>query len=127
MEIVTEHPLDPGEIFEKLRKHNTSGSAVFHYAIVKSRVKERQSSGIRFEQNGDLKSELSEIEADIRDRWNVDDVLLVRRIGLLRVGDLISLVAVSSPASNDSFKACRHGLDRLTKMRSIKKTELYLD
>ena len=127
MDIVTERPLDPGEIFEKLGKHNTSGSAIFHYAVVKSRIGERRSSGIHFEQNGDLKTELSEIEADIRDRWRVDDVLLARRIGLLHIGDLISLVAVSAPASNDSFEACRYGLTRLTKMNCIKKTELYLD
>lgn len=127
MDIVTERPLDPGEIFEKLRKHNTSGSAIFHYAVMKSRIGERRSSGIRFEQNGDLKTELSEIEADIRDRWRVDDVLLARRTGLLHIGDLISLAAVSSPASNDSFEACRYGLTRLTKMSCIKKTELYLD
>jgi molybdopterin synthase catalytic subunit len=126
MEIVTESPLDPGKLFETLWK-NKAGSVIFHYAVVKSRTGEKQSSGIRFERNGDMESELKEIAGEMRNRWNLDDVLLVRRIGELHVGDLISLVAVSSPASNDAFEACRYGLARLRKMESLKKTELYLD
>jgi molybdopterin synthase catalytic subunit len=126
MGIVTESPLDPGRLFEKLRKQD-AGSVIFHYAIVKRQTGEKQSSGIRFERSGDLESELSEIEADIKNRWNINDVLLVRRIGLLQVGDLISLVAVSSSASNDAFEASQYGLARIRKMLSLKKTELYLD
>ena len=126
MVFVTESPLDPGKLFEMLRKDN-AGSALFHYAVVKSNAGDKQSSGIRFERNGDLESELTEIESDVKNRWNIEDVLLVRRIGTLHVGDLISLVAVSSPASNDAFEACQYGLARIRKMSSLKKTELYLD
>lgn len=126
MNIVTEHPLDTGKLFEALRKQN-SGSVIFHYAIVKSQTGEKQSSGIRFERSGDMESELAEIETDIENRWNINDILLVRRIGLLQVGDLISLVAVSSPASRDAFDACQYGLSRIRKMSSLKKIELFPD
>ena len=126
MEMVTEAPLDPGKLFEKIRK-NGSGSVLFHYAVVKSQAGDKASSGIRFERGGDVEAELAGIAADVRGRWNIDDVLLVRRIGTLKVGDVISLVAVSSPASNDAFEACRFGLERLKKMVSLKKTELFRD
>lgn len=123
MNIVTESALDTGNLFETLKKQN-AGSVIFHYAVVKSRAGEKPSSGIRVERGGDLEAEMSEIETDIRNRWNVDDVLLVRRIGLLQVGDLISLVAVSSSASSDAFEACRYGLSRIKQIKGIKKTEL---
>jgi len=126
MVIVTESPLDPEIMFKSLRKEN-AGSVIFHYAVVKNRAGERMTSGILFEINGDLESELSEIEADIRSRWETCDILLARRIGLLHIGDLISLVAVSSPASDDAFDACRYGLGSIRKIVNIKKTELYLD
>ena len=126
MEMVTEAPLDPGTLFEKIRK-NGSGSVLFHYAVVKSQAGDKESSGIRFERGGDVEAELAGIAADVRGRGNVDDVLLVRRIGTVKVGDVISLVAVSSPASNDAFEACRFGLERLKKMVSLKKTELFRD
>ena len=74
-----------------------------------------------------MEAELAEISADIKGRWNVDDILLVRRIGTLKIGEAISLVAVSSAASNDAFEACRYGLERLKKMTSIRKAELFRD
>lgn len=126
MNIVTENPLDAGSLFETIgRRH--SGSLIFHYAVVKSQAGEKPSLGVRFERTGDPELEMAEIEADMRNRWNINDVLLVRRIGLLAVGELISLVAVSSTASNDAFAACQYGLSRIRKMASLKKTELFLD
>lgn len=126
MEIVMEPPLDPGKMFERIRK-SKAGSVIFHYVIVKGRTVDRESSGIRFERGGDMEAELAEISANIKGCWTTDDVLLVRRIGTLRIGEVISLIAVSSAASNDAFEACHYGLERLKKMTSIKKTELFRD
>jgi molybdopterin synthase catalytic subunit len=126
MNIVLETELIPGEWFEKLRRSN-AGSLIFHYAVVKDQSGDKPSSGIRFERGGDMEAEMSAIEADIRLRWPVEDVLLVRRLGELRVGDLISLVAVSAAASGHAFEACQYGLSLLKKMTRIKKTELFLD
>jgi len=126
MNIVTEKSLVPDELFERLRKGN-SGSVIFHYAVVKNKVEAKVSSGIRFERCGDMEAEMSEIEADIRNRWDIDDILLVRRIGHLRVGDLISLVAVSAGTSRHAFETCQYGLERIRKMTSLKKKELFME
>jgi molybdopterin synthase catalytic subunit len=123
MEIVTKALLDPGRLFDQIRK-NGAGSVLFHYAVVESQAGDKVSTGIRFEGNGDMEAELAEISADIKGRWNVADVLLVRRIGTLKIGDVISLVAVSSPASTDAFDACRFGLERVKKTIGLRKTEM---
>ena len=126
MVIVTESSLDPSALYAKLQKDN-AGSIIFHYAVVKNETGGKQTSGIHFEKNGDMEAELSSIEDDLMKKWNLSGVLLVRRTGTLQVGDIISLVAVSSPASSDAFEACQYGLGRLRKMQNIKKTELYTD
>jgi molybdopterin synthase catalytic subunit len=125
MEIVTNKPVDPGTMFEIIRK-SEAGSVLLHYATVKSQTGGRVSAGIQFEKAGDIEGELSEIGADIKQQWNIEDVLLVRRIGTLEIGDIISLIAVSSPVSKDAFDACRYGLDKLKKMTTLKKTERFL-
>jgi molybdopterin synthase catalytic subunit len=125
MEIVTNRPVDPGAMFEKIRK-SEAGSVLLHYAVVKSQTGGRVSAGIHFEKAGDMEGELHAIAADIRQRWNIEDVLLVRRIGTLDIGDIISLIAVSSPVSNDAFEACRYGLGKFKKMTTLKKTERFL-
>ena len=126
MVIVTESPLVPEELTGKISM-NSSGSVIFHYAVVKDRAGGKQTSGISFERNGDIELELSGIEADTRSRWDIDDILLVRRTGELRTGDLISLVAVSAAASGDAFEACRYGLESIKRMTTLKKKELYID
>ncbi len=43
----------------------------------------------------------------------------------MEIGDIISLIAVSSPDSNDAFEACRYGLGKFKKMTTLKKTERF--
>jgi molybdopterin synthase catalytic subunit len=114
MVIVTNKPIDPATVFERIRK-SESGSILFHYALVKSKAGKRTSVGIHFDKAGDTEEELSAIAADMKKRWNIEDVLLIRRIGTLDIGEIISPVAVSSPSSSGAFDACRNGLDRLKK------------
>jgi molybdopterin synthase catalytic subunit len=125
MVIVIQKPIDPGMMFERIRK-SEAGSVLLHYAVVKSKTGKRTSIGIHLDKVGDTEEELSTIAADIKKRWNIEDILLVRRIGALDIGEIISLVAVSSPSSSGAFDACRHGLDRLKKMTTLKKTERFL-
>ena len=57
MEIVTNRPVDPGAMFEKIRKSG-AGSVLLHYAVVKSQTGDRVSAGIHFEKAGDIEGEL---------------------------------------------------------------------
>ncbi len=122
MIVITKDAVDPKTMYERIGK-SEAGSILLHYAVVKGQAGERASAGIHFERAGEVESELSAIEADIKERWNVEDVLLVRRIDTLEIGDVISLIAVSSPTSQDAFDACRHGLERMKRMKTLKKTE----
>jgi molybdopterin synthase catalytic subunit len=125
MEYITELPISPEDMFNKIQK-GKSGSVLFHYAVVRMHTEDKVTAGIHFERSGDAESELAAIAAEIRNQWDLDDILLVRRVGTLKVGDIISLVAVSSPRSKDAFEACQYGVERLKKMTSLKKRELFL-
>lgn len=125
MIIVSKDPIDPATMFEKIEK-SRGGSVLLHYAVVKQKVGSSVSEGIHFERAGDMEGELSAISSDMKRQWDIEDVLLVRRTGTLELGDIISLVAVSSPSSKDAFEACRHGLERLKGMKTITKTERFL-
>jgi len=123
--IVTKNTINPAAMFERIRKSD-AGSVLLHCAVVKSQTGERVSAGIHFEKAGDIEGELRAIAAEIKQRWKIEDVLLVRKIGTLDIGDIISLIAVSSPDSNDAFEACRYGLGKFKKMTTLKKTERFL-
>jgi molybdopterin synthase catalytic subunit len=125
MVIVAEHPINPSEAYDLIAKAR-SGSVVLHYAVVKEDAGGGSSTScIDYQSNGDVEAELAGISAELRDRFNLEDVLLIRRIGCLDVGEIISLVAASSPNSEDAFEACRFGIGRLKKMSTIRKSELF--
>ena len=97
---------------------------VLHYAIVKpSHDPELPTTGIDSRENGDVMAELAAIYEELRQSGALDDVLLIRRLGHVGIGQIISLVAASSPNSEDAFVACRYGISRLKNMRTIDKRE----
>jgi molybdopterin synthase catalytic subunit len=70
---------------------------------------------------------LEGIAGELETHWKLEDVLLIRRTGCLAVGEIISLVAASSPNSEDAFEACKQGISSLKKMSTITKTEKFAD
>lgn len=123
--MITRDPIDQAAAYSQLAKEH-AGSVVFHYAVVKEqKAGEEVTSRIEYWTTGDARAELVEIAAELKEKWKIEDVILMRRVGSLGIGDIISLVAVSSPNSEDAFAACRHGVARLKKMACITKSEIY--
>lgn len=123
MVYVVEEPICPEEMYEKLTK-NTAGSVLLHYAVVKETpYNEAETKGVEYCRNGDMETEMARIIEQLKSRWQVEDALLIRRLGCLKTGEIISLIAVSSPNSADAFEACRHGISLLKKMTTFVKKE----
>ena len=127
MVLITADPINPTEQYF-LISAKASGSVVFHYAVVKEQaVTGKATTCIDYRFSPDAEKELNAIAEEIRQKWQVEDLLIVRRSGCLSVGEIISLVAASSPASEDAFDACRFGISRLKKMHSVVKQEQFDD
>jgi molybdopterin synthase catalytic subunit len=86
---------------------------------------QEKTSCIEYQENGDATNELVSIKNELEAAWQVEDVVLMLRVGCLAVHDIISLVAVSSPNSKESFAVCQEGLRRLKKMSTIVKKEYF--
>jgi len=124
---LVENPIDPAAVYDSICSA-FSGSVVFHYAVVKKQAGSgKATTCIEYSAQGDSHQELKGIAGELENRWKLEDVLLVRRTGRLSVGEIISLVAASSPNSEDAFEACKFGISRLKKMLTIRKTEKFDD
>ncbi|HZV82277.1 MAG TPA: molybdenum cofactor biosynthesis protein MoaE [Geobacteraceae bacterium] len=122
---VTHEPIDPAAAYGRIAK-NRAGSVVFHYAVVKSQSGAGgMTSCIEYDATAGTEVELTAIAAELQDKWQIEDLLLIRRVGCLGIGDIISLVAASSPNSEDAFAACRDGISRMKKMTTIVKQEIF--
>ena len=76
-----------------------------------------QSGHIRIPDGVFERTDRAEVDT-VHDEWPF------RRTGRLGIGEIISLVAVSSPSSEDAFAACKAGIGQLKKMRKIIKNEV---
>ena len=124
MVLVTAEPIDPAKAYDMIKTEGT-GSVLLHYAVVKPLAGEGGTTCyIDFTANNDTEAELQEVADRLCSEHTVTDILLMRRIGRLGLGEVISLVAVSSPNSEDAFKACKKGLGCIRKIKNIIKKEV---
>jgi len=56
---------------------------------------------------------IEEIVGQAKGRWNIDDALVIHRVGLLKPTDQIVLVVVTSSHRGDAFAACEFIMDYL--------------
>jgi molybdopterin synthase catalytic subunit len=125
MVLVTHDPIDPSRAYDLIRR-DVSGSVLLHYAVVKSDIgNDKPTTCIDYRSCGDTEGEMAGIAADLRKKWDLEDMLIIRRTGCLGVGEIISLVAASSANSEDAFNACKAGITSLKKMSTIQKQERF--
>jgi len=62
---------------------------------------------------GMTEQQLAAIEAEAKQRWPLDAVLIIHRYGKLKPGDRIVLVATASSHRDAAFDACRFLIDWL--------------
>jgi molybdopterin synthase catalytic subunit len=62
-----------------------------------------------------------------KQRWPVQRVSVVHRVGILPVGEVAVVVAVSTPHRQEGFQACQYIIDRLKEIVPIWKKEVATD
>ena len=62
---------------------------------------------------GMTEKSLSTIEQEAKSRWNINQSLIIHRVGTLKPSDQIVLVAVTSPHRAEAFAACEFIMDYL--------------
>jgi molybdopterin synthase catalytic subunit len=70
---------------------------------------------------------LAEIASEIKDKWGLEDVSIVHRIGKLEIGEVAVVIAVGAPHRKEAFAACQYAIDRIKEYVPIWKKEYFED
>jgi len=70
---------------------------------------------------------MREIGDEVKEKWEVDCVGVLHRVGRLEIGDISVLIAISSPHRKASLEACHYAIDRLKETVPIWKKEVWTD
>ena len=121
---VTEALVPPQLLLDSL-KADSSGSIVTHLGIVRPDSNGRKVVSIEYEADINASErELSNIANEILTKWEIQDIVLYRRVGKLNLGDVILIAAVGAPHRNEAFEACDYAVECMRSMKSVRKKEI---
>jgi molybdopterin synthase catalytic subunit len=105
-------------------RHPHCGAVALFLGTVRDLTGEHVTAFLDYDAYGPMaEKKLAEIEADVRARWPVREVLMVHRLGRLAVGDVSVAVVVSCPHRAEAFDALRFAVDALKELVPIWKKE----
>ena len=70
---------------------------------------------------------MAQIGAEVSEKWGVEDIAILHRIGRLEIGEISVLIAVASPHRLEAIQACHYAIDRLKEIVPIWKKEVGAD
>lgn len=106
----------------------TCGAVNVFIGTVRNSTKAKQVKYLEFEAYEPMAvSELKKIVKTAKERWQVNEIAVVHRTGLVKIGEEAVVIAVSSPHRDAAFEACRYVIDTLKETVPIWKKEVFVD
>jgi molybdopterin synthase catalytic subunit len=110
---VTVEPLSVDEALAFVADPGAGGTCVF-VGTVRDHSDNGEVTGLDYEAWEELATErLHELAAQMLERWPTRKVAVLHRTGHLAIGEASVVVAASAPHRDESFDACRHGIEQL--------------
>ena len=124
---ITDAPINSGDLYEKVRA-DADGAVVSFAGVVRDHSNGVETSYLEYEAYAAMaEQEMEKIGAAAIERWKVDKIAMVHRVGRLEVGEISVLIAVSSAHRSPAFQACSYAIDRLKASVPIWKKETTVD
>jgi molybdopterin synthase catalytic subunit len=119
--------LDP-RVTESLVAHSGAGAIATFIGTVRDHGRGRAVTHLEYEAYAPAAElTMAQIGDEIRERWGIDHVAIVHRVGPLAVGEASVVISVASAHRDAAFDACRYAIERIKEIVPIWKKEHYAD
>lgn len=120
-------PIDAAALEQHVRA-GKDGAIVAFDGFVRSESHGRLTGYLEYEAYEPMAvGKMKEIVAHIHEKFRIDRVAMVHRLGRLEIGETSVFIAVSAPHRGAAFDACRYAIDTLKKTVPIWKKEYFAD
>lgn len=124
---ITDQPLFL-EPLVKAVSRSSSGAIATFLGVVRERTRGRQVLYLEYEAYREMAiPKMRAIADEIRQKWRVNEIAMVHRIGHLEIGEASVAIAVSAPHRHQALAACAYAIDRLKETVPIWKKEVWTD
>jgi len=125
--LVTDKPLDTQAIIKSVETPESGAVNVF-IGTVRNATKGKQVLKLEFEAYEPMATkELNKIIETAKGRWSILKVAVHHRTGILPIGEVPVVIAVSTPHRSAGFEACQFIIDTLKQTVPIWKKEYFKD
>ena len=120
-------PIYIEQLVNQLRQPEDGAVVVFD-GIVRNHSQGRETLYLEYEGYEPMAlKKMKEIEETARNRWSVNRIGIVHRLGRLEIGDASVVIVVTSAHRKEAFQACQYVIDTLKKTVPIWKKEFFAD
>ena len=124
---ITNRALDPQPITAAVRR-DSNGAVVTFLGATRRNSMGKGVLYLEYEAYEPMAlKKLSEIADEVTEKWGIEDVAIVHRIGRLEIEDVSLVVAIASPHRKEAFQACGYVVDRIKEDVPIWKKEVFED
>jgi molybdopterin synthase catalytic subunit len=118
-------PIDPAEVIGEAASREAGAIATF---VGTTRVHSRGRTVTRLEYEayeGMAEEVMAELADDLKRRYDLCEVAIAHRVGVVGIGEISVAIAVSAPHRQEALAACKDAIDRLKETVPLWKKEIY--
>ena len=120
-------PLSEQACMDYVADDAAGGTTVF-IGTVRNQTKGKRVQRLEFEAYIPMaEKEMRKIAEAVEEKWNALKIAIHHRVGILQVGEIPVIIAVSTPHRKAAFEACEYAIDTLKETVPIWKKEIFED
>ena len=124
---ITSEAIELGDVIRAVEAGD-AGAIVHFLGVVRNNTEGREVSYLEYEAYPPMaEKKMAEIAQEIHEKWGLDRVAMIHRVGRLEIGEVSVAVAVASPHRKEAFEACHYAMNRLKQVVPIWKREVWTD
>ena len=112
------------EALQGLRLRRVGAISIF-VGIVRGETGDRVVEALEIEAYDEMAlREMERIRVEALERFKVEEIVILHRVGRLKVGETILIILVAAAHRDEAFKACRYVLEELKRRVPLWKREI---
>jgi len=124
---LTREPLDTAPLLATAQSPQ-AGAVLLFLGVTRQHTEGRETSELHYDAYETMAvQELSTLEAEARQRWNLTECLIVHRLGCVPLGESSVAIVIASPHRRAAFAAGEWLIDTLKERVPIWKQEYWAD
>lgn len=125
--LLSDQPLDVQQAVNAVNDAGAGAVDVF-IGTVRNKTQDRPVVRLDYEAYDSMAiAQMRKLAEETAGKWPVAGIAIHHRKGVLRIGDIAVVIAVSTPHRQEAFEACKYTIDTLKERVPIWKKEIFED